>query len=137
MLIVDLDKDNYLCWKKMLQSKLLCGFKVKPHVSNMLMAIRKICSIVYDMIYRKHTSDFGWDAMREVVTTKQAMWHDIVKSHKKVTSFKTRTLPYFEDLSMIYGKDRVTGKNAQTPVDIIEYLEGEENDNGGTENIEN
>ncbi|MBA0764842.1 hypothetical protein Gotri_014126, partial [Gossypium trilobum] len=58
-------------------------------------------------------------------------------SHKKVTSFQTRTLPYFEDLSMIYGKDRVTGKNAQTPVDIIENLEGEENDNGGTENIEN
>ncbi|MBA0681543.1 hypothetical protein Goari_023339 [Gossypium aridum] len=101
------------------------------------MAIRKIWSIVYDMIYRKHTNDFGWDAMRKVVTTKQAMWHDIVKSHKKVTSFKTRTLPYFEDLSMIYGKDRVTGKNAQTPVDIIEYLEGEENDNSGTENIEN
>ncbi|MBA0735735.1 hypothetical protein Gogos_019551 [Gossypium gossypioides] len=37
---------------------------------------------------------------------------------------------------MIYSKDRVTGKDAQIVADIIEDLEGDENDNGGTENIE-
>ncbi|KAH1096441.1 hypothetical protein J1N35_013362 [Gossypium stocksii] len=126
-----------LVLEKMLQSKLFYGFNVKPHINDRLRTIRKNCSIVYDMIYRKHTNDFRWDVTRKVVTAKQAMWHDIVKSHKNVTSCKTRTLPYFEDLSMIYDKDRVTRKDVQTPDDIIKDLEGKENDNGGSENIEN
>ncbi|KAH1115327.1 hypothetical protein J1N35_008705, partial [Gossypium stocksii] len=62
-----------------------------------LMTLKKYWSIVYDMIYGKHTNDFGWDATRKVVTTKQ--------------------------------------EAAQIAADIIEDLEGDENDNGGTENI--
>ncbi|KAA3482661.1 hypothetical protein EPI10_004887 [Gossypium australe] len=38
---------------------------------------------------------------------------------------------------MIYGKDRMNGKDTQTVADIIEDLEREENDNNGTDNIEN
>ncbi|KAH1038162.1 hypothetical protein J1N35_039905 [Gossypium stocksii] len=93
------------------------------------MTHRKEWLIVYDMIYGKHTNGFGWDAIRKVVIAASS-------SHKNAISFKTRILPYFKDLSIIFGKDRAIVKDAQTTNNIIEDLKGEENDNGGIENIE-
>ncbi|KAH1098674.1 hypothetical protein J1N35_015595 [Gossypium stocksii] len=58
------------------------------------------------------------------------------ESHKNEHPFKTKTLSYFKDLSMIYDKDRTNGKDAQPVAGIIEDLEREENDNSETENIE-
>ncbi|MBA0839534.1 hypothetical protein Goarm_005246 [Gossypium armourianum] len=60
------------------------------------------------------------------------MWDEFLKRNKNANPFKTRTLPYFEDLSMIYGKDRATRKDTQTTIGVIEDLEREENDHGGT-----
>ncbi|KAK5832605.1 hypothetical protein PVK06_016407 [Gossypium arboreum] len=37
--------------------------------------------------------------------------------------FKNRTLPYFENFSVIYGKYHAIGNDAQTTNDIIEELE--------------
>ncbi|KAH1097107.1 hypothetical protein J1N35_014028, partial [Gossypium stocksii] len=56
-------------------------------------------------------------------------------SHKNETPFKARTLPSFEDISVMYGKYHASRKDAQTTNDIIEVLEGEENNNGRTKNI--
>ncbi|MFQ6670488.1 hypothetical protein Gotur_035391 [Gossypium turneri] len=48
------------------------------------------------------------------------------KSHKEVGKFKHRTFPYYDQLTAIYAKDRATGKDAQTAVDVIEEIDVEE-----------
>ncbi|KAK5794571.1 hypothetical protein PVK06_035810 [Gossypium arboreum] len=83
------------------------------------------------VLERMHTSDFGWDSARKVVTIEQAIWDEFFKSYKNAP-FNNRTLPYFEDFSMIYDKDRATGKDAQTTTNVIEELKEDKDDNGGT-----
>ncbi|MBA0636455.1 hypothetical protein Godav_025762, partial [Gossypium davidsonii] len=42
--------------------------------------------------------------------------------YKEAVQFKTRSFPYYEQLTSIYTKDRTTGKDAQTTGDIFKEL---------------
>ncbi|MBA0735520.1 hypothetical protein Gogos_019361 [Gossypium gossypioides] len=42
--------------------------------------------------------------------------------HKEAAQFKTRSFPYYEQLTSIYAKDRATGKYAQIAVNIFKKL---------------
>ncbi|MFQ6670584.1 hypothetical protein Gotur_035448 [Gossypium turneri] len=43
-------------------------------------------------------------------------------SHKEADQFRYRSFPYYDQLTAIYVKDRATGKDAQSTVDIIEEI---------------
>ncbi|KAL5574094.1 hypothetical protein UlMin_023691 [Ulmus minor] len=45
------------------------------------------------------------------------------KSHKEAAPFKIKSFPYYEELSMIFGKDRAIGQHIETPVDVEEQLQ--------------
>ncbi|XVF56341.1 hypothetical protein PTKIN_Ptkin06aG0112000 [Pterospermum kingtungense] len=49
-------------------------------------------------------------------------------SHKDAAPFRTRSFHFFNELCQIYAKDRASGKDAQTAVDIIEEIQTEGND---------
>ena len=51
-----------------------------------------------------------------------------MQSHKDATPFKTKAFPYYEELCMVYGKDRATRKNAEDPADVVEQLDKEGGD---------
>ena len=51
-----------------------------------------------------------------------------MQSHKDATSFKTKAFPYYEELCMVYDKDRGTGKNAEDPADVVQQLDKEGGD---------
>ncbi|TXG57299.1 hypothetical protein EZV62_018612 [Acer yangbiense] len=64
------------------------------------------------------------------------------QSHKEVAPFKLKLFPYYDELSMIFGKDRATGQHAETPTDVEEQLQNEEgdcnlDDNASIENVDN
>ncbi|XP_050238806.1 uncharacterized protein LOC126688223 isoform X2 [Mercurialis annua] len=48
----------------------------------------------------------------------------------------TKSLWYFEEFSMIYGKDRATGKDAQGVEDILEEIQVVEETGGGDNEVE-
>ncbi|KAI9186903.1 hypothetical protein LWI28_022073 [Acer negundo] len=63
-------------------------------------------------------------------------------SHKDDAHFKLKSFPYYDELSMIFGKDRATGQHAETSADVKEKLQnkgGDYNldDNASTENVDN
>ncbi|KAA3484480.1 Chaperone DnaK [Gossypium australe] len=43
-------------------------------------------------------------------------------SHKGAGQFRHCSFPYYDQLSSIYAKDRATGKDAQTTIDIMNVL---------------
>lgn len=47
---------------------------------------------------------------------------------RKATTFKTKSFPYYEELCMVFGKDRATGRNAETAADVVEDLDKGEDD---------
>ncbi|KAA8538077.1 hypothetical protein F0562_027685 [Nyssa sinensis] len=106
------------------------GIKAKPHIESRIKTMKRDFNIVYDMLYGPNTSGFGWDNDRKCVVAESPVWEEYIKSHKGAAVFKNKSLPHFEELLIIFGKDRATGKNAETAADVVEELdkEGAENE---------
>ncbi|KAK8344966.1 hypothetical protein V6Z11_A07G116200 [Gossypium hirsutum] len=100
--------------------------KAKPNLESMIKTLKRDWSIVYDMLSGKNNSGFGWDEHRQLVVAEDAVWYSYINSHKEAAQFRYRSLPYYEQLTAIYAKDRATGKDAQTAADIIEEINAED-----------
>ncbi|XP_031374651.1 uncharacterized protein LOC116189224 [Punica granatum] len=119
-------KSGYLLeLEKMLLEKLSnCGIKARPHIESRLKTLKREWAIVYDMML--NTSGFGWDSTWKMVTAEDDVWETYVATHKEAAPFRLRSFPHFEELSMIYAKDRATGKDVQAVEDILQELEIED-----------
>ncbi|MBA0785372.1 hypothetical protein Gotri_024933, partial [Gossypium trilobum] len=47
-------------------------------------------------------------------------------SHKVVGQFRHHNFPYYDQLTSIYAKDRATGKDSQTTIDIVEEIDADD-----------
>ncbi|XP_048334884.1 uncharacterized protein At2g29880-like [Ziziphus jujuba] len=97
--------------------------KAKPHIESRLKTLKNDFQTVHEMLTGTNTSGFGWDDVRKFVTAEDA-------SHIKAASFKNKSFPLYEDLSIVYAKDHANGKNAESPINVAENLdmEGKGND---------
>ncbi|KAA8519285.1 hypothetical protein F0562_013541 [Nyssa sinensis] len=105
------------------------GIKSKPHIESRIKTTKRDFNIVYDMLYGPNTSGFGWDNDKKCVVAKPPVWEEYIKSYKGAAMFKNKSLPHFEELLIIFGKDRATGRNAQTVADVVEELDKESAEN--------
>ncbi|KAF8395486.1 hypothetical protein HHK36_019432 [Tetracentron sinense] len=48
-------------------------------------------------------SGFGWDRRERMVVADDYVWDDYIKTHPDVQQYRTKTVPYYEDLCVIYG----------------------------------
>ena len=46
----------------------------------------------------------------------------------KKKTFKSKSFPFYDDLYMVFDKDSTTGKNTESPADVVEKLDNEEED---------
>ncbi|KAK3193900.1 hypothetical protein Dsin_025210 [Dipteronia sinensis] len=70
-------------------------------------------SVIYDML---NTSGFGWNDVRKCIEVdSDEASKSYVQHHKQVEGFRGKHFPLYERLANIFGKDRATGKVAQTP----------------------
>ncbi|MBA0599841.1 hypothetical protein Gorai_006044, partial [Gossypium raimondii] len=80
------------------------GLKVKPHIDSRLRASKK------------------GDGDRKMVTIEQPIWDAYMKSHKNASTWRMKSFPYFDELTMIYWKDRFTRKYAKATIDILDEI---------------
>ncbi|KAA8522293.1 hypothetical protein F0562_012966 [Nyssa sinensis] len=108
----------------------VAGIKAKPHIESRIKTMKRDFNIVYEMLFGPITSGFGWDNDKKCVVAEPLVWEEYMKSHKGAAMFKNKSLTHFEELLIIFGKDRATGRNAQTVADVVEELdkEGAENE---------
>ncbi|KAH1032465.1 hypothetical protein J1N35_044639 [Gossypium stocksii] len=96
--------------------------KVKPNLESKIRTLKRDWSIVYDMFSGKNNSSFGCDKHRQLVVAEDAVWNSYISSHKETAQFRHRSFLYYDQLTVIYAKDRATVKDAQTAADIIEEI---------------
>ncbi|TXG74232.1 hypothetical protein EZV62_002811 [Acer yangbiense] len=106
-----------------------CDLLAKPHIESRMKTLKTHFHIVHDMLTGPNCSGFGWDTEKKT-------------SHKEAAHFKLKSFPYYDELSMIFGKDRATGQHAETPADVEEQLQNEGGDYNGddiasSENVDN
>ncbi|MBA0832550.1 hypothetical protein Goarm_016937, partial [Gossypium armourianum] len=77
------------------------------------------------MLKGKDNSSFGWDEHMQMVVAEDVVWNSHISSHKKAGQFRHHSFSYYDQLTSIYAKDRATGKDAQTTIDIVEEIDAE------------
>ncbi|KAG6518739.1 hypothetical protein ZIOFF_022220 [Zingiber officinale] len=92
------------------------GIKAKPHIESRLRTFQKLHNVVHDMLYGVGSSGFGWDSEKKFVTAENS-------THGDVEQFRYKSLAYYEELFVIFGGDRASGKDAQVPADIVEEID--------------
>ncbi|KAI3462360.1 hypothetical protein Pfo_019023 [Paulownia fortunei] len=78
--------------------------------------------IVYDMLNGPNISGFGMDLIKKCITTEKV-------SHPTHSSWQNKLFPFYDDLIVIFGKDRATRMNAEGPGDMMEETQREETNN--------
>nr|KAJ0199470.1 hypothetical protein LSAT_V11C600322370 [Lactuca sativa] len=81
--------------------------------------MKKDWQIVYDMVNGTNTSGFGYDSSIHSVTVEPTV-------HKDAGKWRNKIFPHYEDLCIIFGKDRVQGNKAKDFSQMEEDANNEE-----------
>nr|XP_048325378.1 uncharacterized protein LOC125421218 [Ziziphus jujuba var. spinosa] len=93
------------------------GLQATPHIESKLKKWKKQYGIIYDMLNK---SGFGWnDTLKCVEIDSDDAWKAYVQSNPSAKSWRDKPFPIYERLANIFGKDRATGHGAQTPIDLV------------------
>ncbi|KAF4403807.1 hypothetical protein G4B88_014263 [Cannabis sativa] len=115
-----------------------CDIQAKPHIKSRVKTLKTHFQIVHEMLTGRFCSGFRWDSNRKTVTAEKPVWKAYLQSHKEAAPFKIKSFPWYDDLCAVFGKDRATGKYAETVTDVVEELEAEkENTTLGEDDFSN
>ncbi|KAK9085410.1 hypothetical protein Sjap_025821 [Stephania japonica] len=59
-------------------------------------------------------SGFGWDPDTQLATANVLTWKDYLEKHPEKESYRRKRVPYYNELSIIFGDDQANGRNAMT-----------------------
>ncbi|KAH6758862.1 hypothetical protein C2S51_019097 [Perilla frutescens var. frutescens] len=105
------------------------GLKAKPHIESRIKTLKRDFHIVYDMLNGPNTSGFGMDPITKCVTAEKPVWDVYLKSRPAYVPWKNKPFPFYDDLLVIFGRDRATGIYAEGPGDMMEEIQKEKNAN--------
>ncbi|KAL4561620.1 hypothetical protein LXL04_033790 [Taraxacum kok-saghyz] len=95
------------------------GLLPKPHIESRIRTMKKEWQIVYDMITGNNTSGFGYDSVNRCGTVESPeVWDAYVKVHKGAEKWRNKQIPHYDDLCIIFGKDRAQGNRAEDCEDM-------------------
>ncbi|KAL3524634.1 hypothetical protein ACH5RR_013006 [Cinchona calisaya] len=98
--------------------------------------LKKHFNIVHDMLCGPNSSGFRYDDNNKCVNAEKPVWDDYLKSHKDAQKIKGKWFPYYRELYIVFGTDRATGKDDETPIDVIEELNMEAHENQSKNNVD-
>ncbi|CAO2832230.1 unnamed protein product [Amaranthus hypochondriacus] len=85
------------------------------NIDSRLSYLRKHFKALQDIKFKG--SGFGWDDNQNMVTGDCKLLEDWAKSHKDAKGMFRKPFPFYDDLELIYSKDRPTGSKAIMPAD--------------------
>ncbi|KAL5834752.1 hypothetical protein ACOSQ4_014249 [Xanthoceras sorbifolium] len=102
------------------------NLKANPHLESKLKKWKKNYSTIYDMI---NTSGFAWNDVKKCIEVdSNESWESYVKHHSSAAEWRNKSYPIFDRLANIFGKDRVNGKGAKVPSEMMEDIGNDEGD---------
>ncbi|XP_042476543.1 L10-interacting MYB domain-containing protein-like [Macadamia integrifolia] len=71
---------------------------------------------------------FWWDETRQMVVADDCIWNDYIKAHPDLRPYKTKIVPFYSDLCMIYGHSTADGRYSLSCYDVDIDMEEKEID---------
>ncbi|XAR62359.1 hypothetical protein NMG60_11017091 [Bertholletia excelsa] len=104
-------------WEHMMSS--FCAkFKFqyeKDVLKNRHKTLRNLYRAIKNILDQK---GFSWDENRKMVTADNKVWDDYIKVHPDARSYRLKTIPYYNDLCVIYKNAITIGKSNISCLDI-------------------
>ncbi|KAI3748576.1 hypothetical protein L6452_11734 [Arctium lappa] len=94
----------------------------RPHIESKLKIMKKDWMIVHDMLSGSYTSGFGYDSVQHCVVADDQVWESYLQVHKGAGKWRNKTFPFYEDLCIVFGKDRAQGNRARDFVEVEEEV---------------
>ncbi|KAK1257631.1 hypothetical protein QJS04_geneDACA024285 [Acorus gramineus] len=122
--------------EKMMHDKLPgCGIKAHPHIESRLKYLKNKYNAINEML--EHGSGFAWDEAKKMVICEKTIYDGWVKSHKIAQGLWMKPFPHYDDLALVFGKDRANGRGCFTPTELAEDVEQNTNPHIQDEGLEN
>ncbi|XP_042382113.1 uncharacterized protein LOC121974902 [Zingiber officinale] len=107
--------------KKLMAAKLpSSNLKATPHIESRYKLLKRQFYAINEML--NHSSEFGWNDVEKCIITTKDIFDDWVKSHLAAIGLRNKEFPHLDDLMFVWGKDRATGANAETPYAAVEEI---------------
>ncbi|KAF4362479.1 hypothetical protein F8388_019762 [Cannabis sativa] len=87
------------------------GIKAQPHIDSHLKILKRQYTTISDIL-GPSASGFGWIEQLKCVVADKIVFDEWVKSHPTAKGLLNKTFPYYDELAIVYGKDRATGDGA-------------------------
>ncbi|KAG8364864.1 hypothetical protein BUALT_Bualt18G0042800 [Buddleja alternifolia] len=101
------------------------GLKENPYIQSRYKLLKRQYQHFYDLRAAGQGSGFGWDDNRKCLTTSTDVWEEYMQGHLDC-GFLKKPFIHYDQLAIIWGKDRATGNNSEASGDIIEDLDNEQ-----------
>ncbi|KAF7807685.1 Myb/SANT-like DNA-binding domain protein [Senna tora] len=101
-----------------------CDLRASPHIESRVKVLKKQYRAIADMLGPK-ASGFGWNDKDKMIIVEKDTIKEWAKSHPDANGLYNKPLPHYKDLDKVYGKDRATGEIAEDPVESVEAMEKE------------
>ncbi|GJS55161.1 retrotransposon protein, putative, ty1-copia subclass [Tanacetum coccineum] len=75
---------------------------------------KKKFSSCYDVFRGKSLSGFSWNPVSELIEAEDEVWKDLIEANPDALEWKTKTTSNYNELYMLFAKDRATGVVAET-----------------------
>ncbi|EXB70343.1 hypothetical protein L484_003214 [Morus notabilis] len=88
---------------------------------------------VYDMLNR---SGFGWNDIKKCVEVdSDEAWLSYVQVNKDAEGWRNKSIPIYDRLANIFGKDRAIGRGVETPADMRVDVDDETEEDDTTRSV--
>ncbi|KQK18447.1 hypothetical protein BRADI_1g42535v3 [Brachypodium distachyon] len=108
----------------------------KPHVYTAAVKnVREKCEMEItkeNIISRNKTFDngFGWDRDNNKISVdSEDVWNTYVQANKDATSYRHKTIKFWDMISLVYLKDRANGAGARTAAESVVEMAAENGNN--------
>ncbi|KAL7595601.1 hypothetical protein Lser_V15G30039 [Lactuca serriola] len=104
-------------WTEMLTS---FNSKFGPqHTKRMLRhRYKKLSKYHSDIMLLLKQDDFSWDTKEQKVVANDDVWDAYLKTHPQARTYRTKSMPNYKDLELIFGSDIVNGSQKDLDEDI-------------------
>ncbi|KAA8529641.1 hypothetical protein F0562_034259 [Nyssa sinensis] len=88
-----------------------CNLKASPHIDSRLKTLKKHCDAITDM---RGAIGIRWNNEEHTVMCEDDdIWEDWVKIHSDAKGLRNKPFPYYDDLCIIFGKNRANFKGVE------------------------